>query len=45
MCTSGSVETVADKTVAAKQQVVKLQKMLKEEEDSKKRFYDEIDRT
>lgn len=42
-CTSGSVQTVADKTVAAKQQIDKLQTMLqKQETANKEKFYTEI---
>lgn len=43
-CTSGSVRAVADRTVAAKEQVVKLQNMLKEQDAvHKKTFFDMID--
>lgn len=42
-CTSGSVQTVADKTVAAKNQIDKLQAALMEQEAAnKEKFYDEI---
>lgn len=42
-CTSGSVKTVADKTLAAKKQINKLQEMLQaQENDNKTKFYDEI---
>lgn len=42
-CTSGSVQSVADKTVAAKQQIDKLQAMLQEQENAnKQKFYEEI---
>jgi hypothetical protein len=42
-CTSGSVQTVADKTVAAKQQVDKLLQMLQSQAGSDKdKFYTEI---
>jgi hypothetical protein len=38
-CTSGSVQTVADKTVAAKAQIDKLQQMLKQQEDANKNAF------
>ena len=42
-CTSGSVKTVADKTIAAKNQIDKLQAMLQEQETANKdKFYSEI---
>jgi len=42
-CTSGSVQTVSDKTVAAKAEIDKLQKMLMDQEDAnKKAFFDTI---
>jgi hypothetical protein len=42
-CTSGSVQTVADKTVAAKSQIDKLQEMLKGQETANKTaFYEQI---
>ncbi len=42
-CTSGSVQSVADKTVAAKAQIDKLQAMLQAQEtDNKAKFYAEI---
>lgn len=42
-CTSGSVQTVADKTVAAKAQIDKLLAMLQAQESvNKTRFFDEI---
>lgn len=44
-CTSGSVQTVADKTVAAKAQIEKLQTMIKEQETVNKAiFFDAITR-
>ena len=43
-CNSGSVQSVADKTVAAKNQIDKLQTMiLAQEADNKARFYAEIE--
>lgn len=43
-CTSGSVQSVADKTVAAKNQIDKLQTMIQAQEaGNKTRFYAEID--
>ena len=42
-CTSGSVQTVADNTVKAKQQIDKLQDMIKAQESANKQtFYDNI---
>lgn len=42
-CTSGSVQTVADKTVAAKAQIDKLQSMIKQQESvNKATFFDAI---
>lgn len=42
-CTSGSVQTVADKTVAAKAQIDKLVQMLKQQEEANKgQFFAEI---
>lgn len=43
-CTSGSVQSVADKTVAARNQIDKLQAMIQAQEaDNKSRFYAAID--
>lgn len=43
-CTSGSVQTVADKTVEAKDQIIKLQSAIQSMEgDNKTKFYAEID--
>jgi hypothetical protein len=43
-CTTGSVKRAADKTVAAKDQIVKLQKMIRAQSDeNKKLFYSKID--
>ena len=42
-CTSGSVQTVADKTVAAAQQIAKLQAMIQAQEaDNKSKFFADI---
>ena len=42
-CTSGSVQSTADKTVAAKLQIDKLQTMIKEQEGvNKTAFFDAI---
>ncbi|MDD2774419.1 MAG: hypothetical protein PHU06_00540 [Gallionella sp.] len=38
-CTSGSVQTVADKTVAAKAQIDKLQSLIKEQDSVSKAFF------
>jgi hypothetical protein len=43
-CTSGSVQSVADKTVAAKEQIDKLQQMIESQsEDFRTKFFSEID--
>ncbi|WP_323145095.1 hypothetical protein [Massilia phyllosphaerae] len=43
-CTSGSVQSVADKTVAAREQIVKLQQMIESQsENLKTKFFSEID--